>query len=131
MKKMFFALFASALLLSCSDDDSPSVNKIVGTWKLTAFSENGSPAILTDCEKTSTAIFNEEKQFTLSDNYDNGQNCESEVFSGSWENTSGKNYKLVSGSQSVNLEATFSGNTMNLKFSDGPNDYTVSTYTKQ
>ena len=59
LSKYLFLILAIGLVFSCSDDDRPQTedpNLFVGVWKLESTVLNGSPQVLTDCDKESSLI---------------------------------------------------------------------------
>ncbi len=88
MKKVILiaTVFLGVLTTSCSsDDDTPAVDPIVGVWKYTKVTVDGTERPLDDCEKQSTYVFTTDGKTT--DNYfeEFQSNCEAENTAGTWK----------------------------------------------
>ena len=134
MKKIVFLLITIVSLSSCSsnDDDTSSLNIIIGTWQLKSQTENGEERT-TNCSKKSTLTFLENgngSQISYDESYDENGNaiCENDnngTFT--WENTNATTYNISENGNSSTLELTFSQN--NTIFSGSSSEtYNGTTY---
>ena len=137
MKRLLFLCLTVLALTGCGNDDDRAVaasSPIVGSWKLSTYTNNGTPDTLNDCEKKSTITFkDEQKAFTVTD-YAYAQDvCTSSSFDGTWVNTAANAYTITTQAGAQDLEITVSGNTLSITFNDGDTEhpyYVVSTYTQ-
>ena len=129
-------------LQSCNnDDDSTSLDPIIGTWKLTSETENGLEKI-TDYDKNSTINFSEDGILTTN-LFSEDQNGECEEDGGfteedvvTWVNVGDSFYTIDDGDTDT-LEFVFSNNDDTFTLTDtdieddGETSVIVSVYTKQ
>ncbi|KGO86920.1 hypothetical protein Q765_08095 [Flavobacterium rivuli WB 3.3-2 = DSM 21788] len=139
MKKFLIVCFTALALTGCGNDDDRTVtptpsSPIIGSWKLSTYTNNGTPETLNDCRKQSTITFrDEQKAFTVTDYAYLQSVCTSSSFDGTWVNTAGNAYTITTQGGTQDLEITVSGNTLSITFNDGTEAnpyYAVSAYTK-
>ena len=90
MKKIILVAIAFlGVLTSCSsDDDNPAVNNvdpIVGTWKYSKVTVDGTERPLDDCEKQSTYVFTAEGQVANNSFEEFQSKCKSDNTAGTWK----------------------------------------------
>jgi hypothetical protein len=142
MKKIILLLITIISLSSCSsnDDDTASLNAIIGNWQLQSITENGEERS-NDCSRKSTVTFLENgngSNISYDENYDGNGNatCEND-FNGTftWENLTGSVYKVIEDGDITEVQITFSQDksTFSIEMSETFNDVVYSlilTYKK-
>lgn len=137
MKKIILLLITIVSLSSCSsnDDDTASLNAIIGNWQLKSITENGTERT-TDCTRKSTLTFLENGSATSKDYNDDSGICENDdngTFT--WENTTGSIYKIIEDGDISEVQINFSQDksTFSITFSetfDGVVYSLITTYKK-
>ena len=106
MKKLLYLFILSTILISCSSNDDESLDPIIGTWQLQSVLEDGIE-LTTECERKTTLTFNENGTTASVSFFEDGNGCESETETSTWENTGDSMYN-ADGEDNVLL--TFSQN---------------------
>ncbi len=81
LKKTLLVVMITSLIFSCTgdnsidDDDSLTVESLLGAWKLTASSQNGVSTELTECDLSDLIIFDESKLMYVYNKSGSGSNC--------------------------------------------------------
>lgn len=124
MKKLMYLCLMVAVMpfISCSsdDDNNSEKNTIVGKWNYVAF-ESEDP--INDCQKKSTAEFNDDGTYFYEFFSDDSGECASEgVKNGTWESTGNGTYKGTydypqNGGIIVDVTMEVNGNTLKIKYS--------------
>ena len=143
MKKLFIIPMALLLFACPSDDDVPQLtqDQVIGTWKYSAYIEDGQAQPLDPCETEETLVFSVNGNFnamSFEENIDGNCILEYEA-SGTWVNIGSNNYVLTIDGGDNTEELFFEANTFYLQYIDDygtPNDtsddVTVrDVYTKQ
>jgi len=115
MKKIILLLITIVSLSSCSskDDDTASLNPIIGNWQLKSMTANGEE-ISDDCDRKSTMIFLENGNGSRIDYYENDDEngnaiCENDGnVTLTWENLTGSIYKTIADGDITEVQITFS-----------------------
>jgi hypothetical protein len=122
MKKIILLLITIISLSSCSsnDDDTASLNAIIGNWQLQSITENGEERS-TDCTRKSTLTFLENGSATsknYNDDYGICENDDNGTFT--WENSTGSIYKIIEDGDISEVQVTFSQDksTFSIEFSE-------------
>ncbi|MFD0965111.1 lipocalin-like domain-containing protein [Pseudofulvibacter geojedonensis] len=140
MKKGIFTLFvATATLLSCSSDDSSgsSQDPIIGNWRLTAQSVDGTPLNASElgCDLEEDLIFSSNGEYTSENLVESGNDCVlDELTSGTWSRISSGVYAITNSGETNQVTLSFSNNnntfTVTETYTD-PAQTEVSTYARQ
>jgi hypothetical protein len=133
MKKTILLLCVLALLFSsCNkdDDNGPSQDLLIGTWKYSNAFEDGVEISLSDCEKSETQIFNADGTFTVTifDDFD-GPCIEDFTFSGTWSNSGNSIYTVTALGETFSQAISFQDNTYSVTTEDAGTVY-VDVYTR-
>lgn len=134
MKKLLYLFIASAFLISCesNEDDMSNTDPIIGTWQLESVIEDGEEQT-TSCERRTTLTFLENGVTTANSYFNDGNGCESESDSSSWENIGDSNYRIDSDDESIKIDFSQNNTVFSSTFSetfDGMTFTTVITYKK-
>jgi hypothetical protein len=142
MKKIILLLITIVSLSSCSsnDDDTASLNPIIGNWQLKSMTENGEERS-NDCSRKSTVTFLENgngSNISYDENYDGNGNavCKNDDNGTStWQNSTGSIYKIIEDGDISEVQITFSQDksTFSIEMSETFNDEVYSfilTYKK-
>jgi len=121
MKKLIL-LFVITFMACPNDDDTPppAQDPLIGTWKYTAFIENGVSQTLEPCEEEDTLIFTAEENYTAT-LYDINPQDECVVvleLAGTWANIGDSNYAITQAGETETLPIVFDGNTFYLEETD-------------
>lgn len=126
MKKLFLLIFilsSPVLFNSCSDDDSPDKDKIIGQWELFKVIANGItfPIELDDCDSKSTLEFNSNGTFTAEEFEEDlaGECVLDEIEEGTWVNKGNGIYEITVDGESELIEITFENDTFSITEEDG------------
>jgi hypothetical protein len=130
---LLFVMICGLTLVSCSGDDSPAAppietTKIVGTWELDYYVENGILEEDVACDDKITYSFTNTKTYTKTTfaEDDNSTCVTAVVVNGKWEYMDGNQFKLTPNGSSSN-------ESLNVSFLDNYTKFQVkisSTYTE-
>src|SRR5690606_11794178 len=68
---------------------------LIGEWKLERIVSDGVEEILTDCDKLSVVEYTLGGIYNAVDRYEDGDICESDSYSGTWENLNNGEYSFL------------------------------------
>ncbi len=126
MKKIFLLIFiltSPVLFNSCSDDDSPDKDKIIGQWEVFKIIANGItiPIEADDCDFKGALEFNSNGAFTAEDFEENlaGECFLDNLAEGTWVNKGNGIYEITVDGESELIEITFENDTFSITEEDG------------
>jgi hypothetical protein len=118
MKKLILLFVACTFIFTaCSDDDSPAVDPLIGTWTYYKYFDNGVEGALNPCDLKDTLVFNEDGSYSDTTYFteSNGDCAIDDSGSGTWVNNGNGSYTRTVGVEEFTTDITFEGNTFSFE----------------